>query len=67
MMLFRPDFRNLFAAIGVSTFLLLSAPAIGAQPSALTGLGGAWSGCGTVSLSDGSTERIRCRAKSYLR
>jgi len=62
MMLFRPDFRHLFAAVGVSTLLLLSAPAIGAQPSAFTGLGGAWSGGGTVSLSDGSTERIRCRA-----
>jgi len=46
----------------MSTLLLLSAAATGAQPSAFTGLGGAWTGGGTVSLSDGSTERIRCRA-----
>ena len=62
MVLFRLGFSRLFSAAGVSTLLLLSAPAISAQPSAFIGLGGAWSGGGTVSLSDGSTERIRCRA-----
>jgi hypothetical protein len=29
------------------------------------GLGGAWSGTGTISLSDGAKERIRCKA-SYV-
>jgi len=62
MMSFRLEFRRLFSAVGMSTLLLLSVPATGAQPSALTDLGGAWTGGGTVSLSDGSTERIRCRA-----
>ncbi len=62
MMSFRLEFRRLFSAVGMSTLLLLSVPATGAQPSAFTDLGGAWTGGGTVSLSDGSTERIRCRA-----
>src|SRR5216684_8830021 len=54
-MSFRRDFRRLFSAIGVS-----------AQRTAFTDLGGAWTGGGTVSLSDGSTERIRCRANYSL-
>jgi hypothetical protein len=62
MVLFRLDFSRLLSAAGVSALLLWSAPAISAQPSAFIGLGGAWSGGGTISLSDGSTERIRCRA-----
>jgi hypothetical protein len=33
-----------------------------AQSSAFAGLAGSWSGGGTVSLDDGSSERIRCRA-----
>ena len=65
-MSFRLDFRRLFSAIGVSALLLSSTPAISAQRTAFTGLGGAWSGGGTVSLSDGSTERIRCRANYSL-
>src|ERR1700737_3021385 len=62
MVLFRLDFSRLLSAAGVSVLLLWSAPAISAQPSAFIGLGGAWSGGGTISLSDGSTESIRCRA-----
>jgi hypothetical protein len=33
-----------------------------AQASAFAGLAGTWSGPGTVTLDDGSSERIRCRA-----
>ena len=33
-----------------------------AQSSAFAGLAGTWSGPGTVTLDDGSNERIRCRA-----
>ena len=33
-----------------------------AQSSAFTGMAGTWSGPGTVTLDDGSSERIRCRA-----
>ncbi|SEN27599.1 hypothetical protein [Bradyrhizobium sp. OK095] len=34
-----------------------------AQSSPFAPLAGSWSGAGTVTLDDGSTERIRCRAK----
>jgi hypothetical protein len=33
-----------------------------AQSSAFAGMAGTWSGPGTVTLDDGSSERIRCRA-----
>jgi hypothetical protein len=33
-----------------------------AQSGAFAGLAGVWSGAGTVTLDDGSSERIRCRA-----
>jgi hypothetical protein len=33
-----------------------------AQSGPFAGLGGVWSGGGTVTLEDGSTERIRCRS-----
>jgi hypothetical protein len=33
-----------------------------AQAGAFAGMAGVWSGVGTVTLDDGSTERIRCRA-----
>lgn len=49
-------------AAGVATALLLSVSAGHAQSGPFSGFNGAWSGTGTVSLSDGSTERIRCRA-----
>ena len=42
--------------------LTLSAATSFAQSGTFKGFEGAWSGTGTVSLSDGSTERIRCRA-----
>ena len=49
------------AAVGAA--LMLSVSAGHAQSSGpFAGFDGAWSGTGTVSLSDGSTERIRCKA-----
>ncbi|HEY2248788.1 MAG TPA: hypothetical protein VGH70_15195 [Bradyrhizobium sp.] len=51
------------AAAGLSAALMLSVAAGHAQSSGpFAGFDGAWSGTGTVSLSDGSTERIRCKA-----
>jgi len=41
---------------------VLSASASQAQSGPFAGFNGAWSGNGTVALSDGTTERIRCRA-----
>jgi hypothetical protein len=47
---------------GVGAALLLSVTASNAQSGPFAGFDGSWSGTGTVSLSDGTTERIRCRA-----
>src|SRR3954452_12520770 len=49
-------------AAGVGAALLLSVSAGHAQSGPFAGFEGSWSGSGTVSLSDGSTERIRCKA-----
>ena len=43
--------------------LVLSTTAGNAQSRPFAGFDGAWSGNGTVSLSDGSNERLRCRAE----
>jgi hypothetical protein len=53
------------AAIKAGSFaalLLLSVSAGHAQSSPFAGFDGVWSGNGTVALSDGTTERIRCKA-----
>src|SRR5262245_28880945 len=50
-------------AAGIAAALLFSVSAGHAQSSGpFAGFDGAWSGTGTVSLSDGSTEHIRCNA-----
>jgi hypothetical protein len=49
-------------ASAVVAALVLSASAGHAQSSPFAGFNGSWSGNGTVSLSDGSSERLRCRA-----
>jgi len=47
----------------IGAALMLSLTAGHAQSGApFAGFDGAWSGTGTVALSDGSTERIRCKA-----
>jgi len=56
-------FGQAIKAASVGAALLLSVSAGQAQSSGpFAGFDGAWSGTGTVSLSDGSTERIRCKA-----
>jgi len=54
--------RQLIRAAGIAAVLMLTASAGHAQSRPFAGLDGAWSGNGTISLSDGSSERIRCRA-----
>jgi hypothetical protein len=49
-------------AAGVGAALMLSLSASHAQSGPFAGFSGAWSGNGTVALSDGTTERIRCKA-----
>ena len=55
-------FGQAIKAAGVGAALLLSVSAGHAQSGPFVGFDGAWSGNGTVSLSDGTTERIRCKA-----
>src|SRR5580692_5763600 len=56
-------FGHAIKAAGIGAALMLSVSAGHAQTSPFAGFNGAWSGNGTVSLSDGSTERIRCKAE----
>jgi hypothetical protein len=56
-------FGQAVKAAAVGAALMLSMSASNAQSSSpFVGFDGAWSGTGTVSLSDGTTERIRCKA-----
>ena len=57
--------RLTFAAVAffLAFFLTAFAASTGyAQSSAFAGMAGTWAGPGTVTLDDGSSERIRCRA-----
>jgi hypothetical protein len=56
--LFGPAIRA--AAVGVA--LMLSMAASHAQSGPFAGFEGSWSGNGTVALSDGTVEHIRCKA-----
>jgi hypothetical protein len=49
-------------AAGAGAFLMLSISASHAQSAPFAGFDGNWSGTGTVTMSDGSSEKIRCRA-----
>jgi hypothetical protein len=49
--------------VAVATLAALALPSAShAQSGPFAGMAGVWSGGGTVTLDDGSTERIRCRA-----
>ena len=54
--------RRLTLAAAVSLVASLSGSASYAQSGPFAGMAGNWSGGGSVTLDDGSTERIRCRA-----
>jgi hypothetical protein len=53
--------RLTFAAVAFFMTALAISPSH-AQSSPFAGMAGSWSGSGTVTLDDGSNERIRCRA-----
>lgn len=55
-------FGRAIKAAAVGAALMLSMSASHAQSSPFAGFNGSWSGTGTVSLSDGTTEHIRCKA-----
>lgn len=50
------------AAAALAVGLTLAATPSAAESGLFTGLSGAWSGGGTLTTSDGQTERLRCRA-----
>jgi hypothetical protein len=55
-------FGQAMKAAGVGAALMLSVSAGHAQSRPFAGFSGSWSGNGTVALSDGTTERVRCNA-----
>ena len=56
-------FGQALAAAGIGAALMLSATASHAQAGGpFAGFDGNWSGTGTVALSNGTTENIRCKA-----
>lgn len=55
-------FGQAIKAAGVGAALMLSVSAGQAESGPFAGFSGVWSGNGTVSLSNGTTERIRCKA-----
>jgi hypothetical protein len=57
-------FGQAIKAAGIGAALMVSVSAGYAQSSGpFAGFDGAWAGTGTVALSDGTTERIRCKAE----
>lgn len=55
--------RRLLIAAAVLFATGIAASESNAQSGPFAPMAGSWSGAGTVTLDDGSTERIRCRAK----
>ena len=54
--------RRLIFAVATLLFASMWGSASHAQSGPFAGMAGVWSGSGIVTLDDGSTERIRCRA-----
>ena len=54
--------KRMVLSVGALAMMLMSATASHAQSGPFASFAGSWSGTGMVSLSDGSNERIRCRA-----
>jgi hypothetical protein len=54
--------RNVIRATLLSAAIGLSSAAVAAEPAPFAGMAGVWSGSGSISLEDGSKERIRCKA-----
>jgi hypothetical protein len=58
----RAALRSAILTVVVGAGSVLFSPASHAQSGPFAGMAGVWSGGGTVTLDDGSSERIRCRA-----
>lgn len=62
--------RLIFAAVAffLAVLVVSVAGTVGfAESGAFAGMGGNWSGGGTITLDDGSSERVRCRASYAVR
>jgi hypothetical protein len=55
-------FWRAIKAAGIGAALMMSVSAGHAQSGPFAGFDGSWAGTGTVSLSDGTSEHIRCKA-----
>src|SRR3954469_24995758 len=55
-------FGQAIKTAGIGAALMLSVSTSQAQSGPFAGFDGSWSGNGTVALSDGTSERIRCKA-----
>ena len=58
----RAALRSAILTAAMCAGSVMFSPASHAQSGPFAGMAGVWSGGGTVTLDDGSTERIRCRA-----
>src|SRR3954454_2629409 len=58
----RSVLRSAILAVAACAGPLLFCSASHAQSGPFAGMAGVWSGSGTITLDDGSSERIRCRA-----
>jgi hypothetical protein len=54
--------KTLSGAVLTLGFLVVASPSPAVEEGPFAGLAGPWSGGGVIALSDGSHERIRCRA-----
>jgi hypothetical protein len=54
--------RSLGIAVAAIVGWMMIAVPVHAQPAPFAGLPGSWTGSGSIALSDGSHERLRCRA-----
>jgi hypothetical protein len=53
-----------FAALAITTGLIVVAADAAKAADSLAAFGGSWSGGGTITVSNGSRERIRCRSSN---
>jgi hypothetical protein len=57
----KPGARNLAGGLLAGAFLFIASPALGGS-GPFEPLGGTWSGAGTVKMTEGGSERIKCKA-----
>ncbi len=63
-MTMRDRFRRIcaFVIVAMTAIVVFAAPPANAQSGPFSALAGSWSGGGKINFSDGSSDRLRCRA-----